>query len=82
MKKKFDDIPKDVQRQCIDKVIARIEEISDSEVGFIAAQDVVDVVTHALGPHIHNLAIQEAKNLLQQRFLDMDVDIDLLKQSV
>ncbi|MFZ2538225.1 MAG: DUF2164 family protein [Oscillospiraceae bacterium] len=80
MIKKFDSISKEAEKHVIDLVIARIEEIGDSAVGYIAAQDVIDSVLEVYGPEIYNMGIRDAKNLLQEKFSDLEVELDILKQ--
>lgn len=80
MKRKFDQLPDSVRRQCIDEVITRIEDIDSSNVGVIAAQDVIDIVAQHLGPSIYNQAIEDAKKLMQEKMADMEYDIDALRQ--
>ena len=80
MKRKFGDIPKEVERQCTDEVITRVEDIDGSSVGVIAAQDIIDIVTQHLGPVIYNQGVRDAKKLLHDRFNDLETEIDLLEQ--
>jgi uncharacterized protein (DUF2164 family) len=81
MQRKFDTLSKEAEKKCIDEVITRIEEIDrDSEVGVIAAQDVIDTVKQNLGPEIYNMGLHDAKKLLQERLADLEAEIDLLEQ--
>lgn len=80
MKRKWDITSGTTQKKCIDEVITRIEEI-DSSVGVIAAQDIIDIVIENLGPEIYNLGVRDAKNLLQAKMLDVEVEIDMLERS-
>ena len=80
MLRKFDNIPKEVEKKCIDEVITRVQEIEDSEIGIIAAQDIIDIVKQNLGPEIYNAGIRDVKKLLQGRFIDIETDIDILEQ--
>ena len=80
MKRKFDAVDKVTERKCIDEVITRIEEIDGSEVGIIAAQDIISIVTQNLGPEIYNMGLHDAKKLLQAKLSDLETEIDLLNQ--
>ncbi len=82
MKRKWDIENETIQKKCINEVITRVEEIESSKVGVIAAQDIIDIVTENLGPEIYNFGIQDAKKLFQKKLQDIDVDIDMLEQSV
>lgn len=81
MGKKFEIESKDLERKCIDEVIARIDELDGETPGIIAAQDIIDIVTETLGPAIYNQGVRDAKKKLQERIADLEVDIDLLEQS-
>ena len=80
MKRKFGDIPKEIERQCTAEVITRVEDIDGSSVGVIAAQDIIDIVTQHLGPVIYNQGVTDAKKILHERFNDLETEIDLLEQ--
>ncbi len=80
MIRKWDTTNKEIQQKCIDEIITRVEEIGDGQVGVIAAQDIIDIVTENLGPEIYNLGVKDAKKAVTERFHDLEVDIDLLEQ--
>ena len=80
MIKKFDTLSKDAEKQLVEVVITRIEEIGDSAVGYIAAQDIIDSVVQVYGPEIYNMGIRDAKKLLQEKFTDIETELDILKQ--
>lgn len=79
MKRKWDSASEETQRKCIDEVITRVEEIDTSQVGVIAAQDIIDIVTEHLGPAIYNQGINDAKKLIQERLQDIEVDLQVLE---
>jgi len=81
MNRKWDITNEDLLKKCIDEVITRVEEIDGESVGIIAAQDIIGIITQNLGPEIYNSGIRDAKKLLQERFHDLEVDVDLLEQS-
>jgi uncharacterized protein (DUF2164 family) len=80
MIKKFDTLSKDTEKQLVEVVITRIEEIGDSAVGYIAAQDIIDSIVQVYGPEIYNMGIRDAKKLLQEKFTDLETELDILKQ--
>ena len=81
MKNKFDNIPDEIKRKCIEEVITRVEEIDSDQVGVIVAQEIIDIVTERLGPEIYNHALRDAKKLIQERLADLDYEIDTLEQT-
>lgn len=80
MIKKFDTLPKEAEKQLVEVVITRIEEIGDSSVGYIAAQDIIDSVVQVYGPEIYNMGIRDVKKLLQEKVTDIETELDMLKQ--
>jgi len=70
----------ELQRKCIEEVIARIEEIDSDQVGVIAAQEVIDIVTENLAPDIYNAGVRDAKKLLLEKVHDIETDLDMLEQ--
>jgi uncharacterized protein (DUF2164 family) len=82
MKRKWDSEDAETQKRCIDEVITRIEEIEGESVGLIAAQEIIDIVTENLAPEIYNKGVRDAKQLLQQRFDDINIDLDNLEQRI
>lgn len=81
MNRKWDIKNEVIQKKCIDEVITRIQEIDGEPVGMFAAQDIIDIVTANCGPEIYNSGLKDAKKLIQDRFHDLEVDIDLLEQT-
>jgi uncharacterized protein (DUF2164 family) len=80
MLKKFDNLPEETKKQTIEEIITQVEEITGSKVGIIAAGDIFDIVVQNMGPDIYNLALQDAKKLLHEKFTDLEYDIDALEQ--
>ena len=78
MNRKFDITDKELERKCVAEVIARIEEI-DGEVGIIAAQDIIDIVTQNAGPLIYNKALTDTRKIIQSHMDDMLASFDLLE---
>jgi len=80
MKRKWDSDNEMLQKRCIDEVIARLEEIGDSPIGVIAAQEIIDIVTANLAPEIYNRGLRDARKLIATKLADLDVDLDTLEQ--
>lgn len=78
MKRKWDTDNAELNQKCVDEVITRIDEIEDS-VGVIAAQEIIDIVLENLGPEVYNRGVADAKKAIQEKFLDIEVDLDSLK---
>jgi uncharacterized protein (DUF2164 family) len=67
------------KKQCVDEIIARIDEQDDAQFGVLAAQEIIDIVAKHLGPQIHNSALEDAKNAVQTKLADLEVDLDILR---
>lgn len=80
MKRKWDLASDEVQRHCIEAVLARLDEIGDSRPGTIAAQEIIDIVTENLAPSIYNAGIEDTVTLLETTYADLQTDIGVLKQ--
>lgn len=80
MMRKFDITNKEIERKCIDEVIARIDELDGETPGAIAAHDIIDIVTENYGPEIYNKAIADVKKLLDIKLDDLATEVGLLEQ--
>lgn len=81
MKRKWDTGDKETERKCAEAIIARVEEQADTTFGFIAAQDIIDIVKDHLAPHIYNKALADVKNITNAKISDLETEIDLLEAS-
>ena len=79
MKRKWDVSSEQVRKQCLEEIIAYIEERGDEQFGIIAANEIIDKVLQILAPDIYNLALDDTKKLVRQATEDLDVSIDILK---
>lgn len=79
MNRKWDITDETIKKQCIEEVIARVEEIEGEQVGMIAAQDIIDIVVSNFAPEVYNKALFDVQVMLQQRLGDIEVDIDLMR---
>jgi uncharacterized protein (DUF2164 family) len=73
---------KELGQKCIDEVIARVQDIDDTEaVGIIAAQDIIDIVLENAGPEIYNRALKDVHKVISEKFQDIEYDIEELQQT-
>ncbi len=81
MMKKWEIDNKQLNRKCLDEVIARVQDINDpDQVGIIAAQDIIDIVMENLAPVIYNKGVNDSKKLTLAKLSDLESEIDLLRQ--
>ncbi len=69
------------RKKCIDEILTRLEEQGDEEFGRIAAEELIGIVLQNLGPDIYNLGIEDARKLIQQKFSDLEIDLDMLNRN-
>lgn len=81
MKRKWDVSSDQIRQKCLAEIIARVDEQDGATFGLIAANDIVDIVLQNLAPDIYNMALKDAKKLIQDRLSDLEVDLDLLDSS-
>ncbi len=81
IKRKFDLSSDETKKECINAIITRLDDALDESIGVITAEDILDIVTTHIGPDIYNNALDDVKVLLSERFADIDVGIELLKDS-
>ncbi len=79
MKRKWDSDNEELQRKCLNEVIARVDEIGDSPAGVIVAQDIIDIVTENLAHEIYNKGLDDARKLISAKLNDIDIDLDSLE---
>lgn len=81
LNRKWDIEDAELNKKCIDEVISRVQELENSdEVGIIAAQDIIDIVTENLAPVFYNQGVEDARKTVQDKIQDIEVDLDVLKQ--
>jgi uncharacterized protein (DUF2164 family) len=82
MKRKWDTENEELQRKCVEEVIARIDEIGEAPAGVIAAQEIIDIVTANLAPEIYNKGVRDAGKLVSAKLGDVvDIDLPTLEQT-
>jgi uncharacterized protein (DUF2164 family) len=81
IRRKWDISSKEQKKKCIDALITYLESITDDPVGMIAAEEILDIVAEAIGPDIYNSGVEDAKKLLASKFTDIEIDLDMLRQS-
>lgn len=78
-KRKFDRLLTSEQRQSsINEIIAFLKTEHDLELGYIGAEDLLDLFLQKTGEEIYKKGVEDAKNLVKNRFDDLEVDLSLL----
>lgn len=73
---------KELSKECIDEIIARVQDMDNPEtVGMIAAQELIDIVLENYGARIYDSALDTATNRINEKMLDIEYNLQELKQS-
>jgi uncharacterized protein (DUF2164 family) len=76
--RKWDRLSKVKKQSSINQIINFFEEERNEKLGIFEAEDILDFFLEYIGPEIYNKGVEESKELLQSRFEDISVDLDLL----
>lgn len=79
LKRKWDLLTKEERNSHIKAIIFYFEKERDDKIGVLASEDILDFFLQLIGEGIYNKSIEDAKKLLKERFIDFEVDLDLLK---
>ena len=78
MSKKPFSILNDRQRQAaIDEIIIFFANERDEQIGIIAAQDILDMFLENISKAIYNRGVDDTKDLIKQRILELETDVEL-----
>lgn len=73
---------KELDKKCVDEVIARVQDIDDPEaIGIIAAQELIEIVLENYGARIYDSALDAAVKVVSDKVLDVEYGLQELKQS-
>ncbi len=65
----------------IERLQHYFEDELDQSIGQLAANQLFTFMIAELESHIYNRAVQDARKVVQQRFLQLDEEIDMLEKS-
>lgn len=77
-KRKWDLLSDEKRKSCMDGLIAFFKEERGETIGVIAAGAILDFILQQTAEDIYSRGINDAKKLMQQRYYDLDVELDLL----
>ena len=78
IKRKWDLISKAKREYCINEIIRFFQSERDEMIGVIAAEEILDFFLQTTGGEIYNKGVEDSKEVLKGRFLDLELDLDLL----
>lgn len=78
IKRKWDILTDDQKQAAQREIIGFFQKELDQEIGIIVADKLLDFFQEMNFPSTYNYAIEDSKKLLRQRFVDFEIDLDLL----
>jgi len=78
IKRKWDLLSKEQRTDAINKIIVFFQKERDEEIGMLAAEEILDCVLETTALDIYNIGVKDSKSLLQKRFEDFAIDLEVL----
>jgi len=78
IKRKWDLLSKAERKRVSEEIIHYFKNEREETIGMIAAEDLLDCFLESAAPFIYSKGIEDSKNLLQKRFEDISIDLDVL----
>jgi len=80
-KNKLDFESEELKAKYIKEIIGFFQNERNEEIGFIAAEKVLDFFLQTMGEEIYKKAIKDCKKLLKEKIDDLEVELDILTPS-
>ena len=78
IKRKWDLLSKQERKRINEEVVKFFRDERNEEIGMIAAEEVLDFFLEKTALFIYSKGIEDSKILLQKRFEDISIDLDVL----
>ncbi|SDJ11060.1 DUF2164 domain-containing protein [Salimicrobium halophilum] len=76
------DVPKGQKKEMKERIQTYIYEEHGEEIGELAAENWLQFFAEELGVHFYNQGIADAKNMVEQKVMTIEEDLDSLKRPV
>ncbi len=77
-KQKFEFLTDQKKQKCLNDIIAYFHDERGEEIGVIAAESVLDFFLAEIGDDIYKKALTDAKKLIQERYEDLNIELESL----
>ena len=77
--KKWDILSQNEKQKILDKIMYFFESERDESIGVIQAEELMDVLMEEAFDPIYNKWVLDSQKLLSERFQDLQIDLDVLK---
>ena len=79
VKRKWDLLSEEKKRSCIDGVIAYFQTEKNEQIGFLAAEGILDMVLEMVSDTIYQKGVSDSRKIVDQKLEDLKVDLDVLR---
>ena len=69
------ELPKEAQQQAVASIERYFQEHMDERIGNIAAGALLNFFLAEIGPVVYNLAVAKVQDRLQQRVMELDIEV-------
>ncbi len=76
--KKLEFVSEEKKAAYIKEIIAFFQDKRDEEIGFVAAEQILDFFLQTIGEDIYKKAVKDARILIKEKLDDLDMELDLL----
>jgi len=77
-KRKLDFISEEEKTKYLKEIIGFFRDERNEDIGFIAAEKVLEFFLQTTGEDIYKKAIEDVKYLIKERFDDLDIEMSIL----
>ncbi|GEL77689.1 DUF2164 domain-containing protein [Tenuibacillus multivorans] len=74
-------VTREQKRQMIDQIKTYFYQERSEEIGDLAAENFLDFMSKEIAPHFYNHGLNDAKDVLEQKMMNLDEDIKALERS-
>lgn len=75
---KFEFISEEKKQEYLKEIISFFDHERDEEIGFVAAEQVLDFFLTTIGDDLYKKAVKDLKELLRERIEDLEIELDSL----
>jgi uncharacterized protein (DUF2164 family) len=77
----WDTLSEPTRQIAVRNIMAYFENERDDPIGHIAAEDLLDTILEHIQADIYNQGIEDARKEIEEKFADLNVQLDLQKRS-
>lgn len=78
---RFDFESEESKTKCINGIIGFFQNERNEEIGYIAAETILDFFLQTMGEEIYKNTIKDCKKLIKGSFDDLEVELDMMSSN-